>query len=234
MTEFSELGEHCSFDNCNLKDFLPIKCKYCAKVYCKEHSSLLIHNCNETTKTNGQLEPLKTFKCSLNDCKTREIIEFNCEFCNLSFCCKHRLQIDHKCNELPKYELTKQEKKTTKVEFNFDIKKNVSEKNTALQSKLILMKMKQTAHGPPGLPDKYRFYTFIHYENAKKPFYLSTEWPIGRCIEFLASKLNITPSIGLKLKLQKDELSSIDTSLMLKDLLEEKALVHGTDLYLFK
>lgn len=237
MTEFSELGKHCSFDNCNLKDFLPLKCKYCARVYCKEHSSLIIHNCNASIDKNealGQLEPLQMFKCSFNDCKTKELIEFKCEFCKLCFCCKHRLQLDHQCKELPVQESKKEAPKAKQIEFNFEIKKNVSEKNTALQSKLILMKMKQTAQGPTGLPDQYRFYAFIHYANSKKPFYLSIEWPIGRCIEFLASKLNISSSNGLKLKLKKDEIDQIDTSLSLKDLIEQKSLPHGADLYLLK
>ena len=39
------IGKHCTLDTCKQKDWLPVKCKYCSKVYCADHSSIETHNC---------------------------------------------------------------------------------------------------------------------------------------------------------------------------------------------
>ena len=43
--ELPEIGLQCSMEICNQLDFLPIKCSNCQKVFCKDHSSLVNHNC---------------------------------------------------------------------------------------------------------------------------------------------------------------------------------------------
>lgn len=109
------------------------------------------------------------------------------------------------------------------------MKQNVSEKNAALASKLTLMKLKQTAQGPPGLPEQSKYFCFIQPQfeqqqpSAKSthPFFFSTKWPIGKCIEFLADKLALVGKFDLaKLKLFMNEEKMIESSFTVEELIK--------------
>ena len=39
------LGQHCSDTTCKQRDYMPINCKFCHRVYCADHYSILSHNC---------------------------------------------------------------------------------------------------------------------------------------------------------------------------------------------
>ncbi len=162
---------------------------------------------------------MNAFTCSLEECQSKDVIEFKCEFCSLNFCMKHRLQIDHACSKLAKSCDDAAAKKEVK-EFKFEMKQNVSEKNAGLAAKLILMKLKQAAVGPPGLPEEGKFYCFVNYGNQlKKPFFFSLKWPIGRCIDFLFDKLSINKANLTATKLWLDTLQ-IDSSLTVEEFIK--------------
>lgn len=76
------------------------------------------------------------------------------------------------------------------------MKQNVSEKNSSLASKLALMKLKQTAQGPPGLPEQAKYFCFVVVQGVSHSFFFSTKWPLGKCIEFVESKLNLKIGTG--------------------------------------
>ena len=162
---------------------------------------------------------VNAFTCSLAECQSKDVIEFRCEFCSLNFCMKHRLQIDHACSKLAtSSDLTP--KKEVK-EFKFEMKQNVSEKNAGLAAKLVLMKLKQAAIGPPGLPEEGKFYCFVNYSTQmKKPFFFSLKWPIGRCIDFLFDKLNINKENLTTTKLWLDSIQ-IDSSLTVEEFIKK-------------
>lgn len=44
-----EYGTHCSFQECNRLDFLPIKCTACSKQFCSSHYSYSNHNCQSAS-----------------------------------------------------------------------------------------------------------------------------------------------------------------------------------------
>ncbi len=44
--EFDDIGKHCQYGTCNLKDFLPFKCDGCLKFYCLEHYTYDSHECS--------------------------------------------------------------------------------------------------------------------------------------------------------------------------------------------
>jgi len=145
---------------------------------------------------------------------------------------KHRLpEVDHKCQVFKKKQeeeqannlLIQTKKLQSQKEFKFEMKQNVSEKNTALAAKLLQMKLKQTAQGPPGLPEELRYYCFILYLNEKKPFYLSLKWPVGKCVEFLFEKLKIKAT---KLSLHLDE-KLVDNSLNVEEVVKNNSLNLG-------
>ncbi|GJQ65320.1 hypothetical protein Trydic_g7436 [Trypoxylus dichotomus] len=53
--EFPHLGNHCSNQNCNKLDFLPIKCDACGKIFCNEHFHYTTHNCTDAYKKDNQV-----------------------------------------------------------------------------------------------------------------------------------------------------------------------------------
>lgn len=110
--DLSSIGKHCSFPDCNLLDFLPVKCELCGRVFCKDHYSLTSHKCEKFVQIYPDEEgesvrankPFATYSCSYQGCSTRERVHLTCEFCAKDFCMKHRLQVDHEC---PKLQISK-------------------------------------------------------------------------------------------------------------------------------
>lgn len=190
--------------------------------------SITSHNCSKyiepTQKESVTFKSaVNAFTCSNIECASKDVIEFKCEFCCLNFCMKHRLQVDHNCTNLPKY--IESEKKPAK-EFKFEMKQNVSEKNAGLAAKLILMKLKKSAVGPPGLPEELKFYCFINHLNDKKPFYFSMKWPVGRCIDFLFDKLCLNKSNLTTTKLWLAE-TLVDSSLIVDEFMRVNSVNQG-------
>ncbi|CAF0895075.1 unnamed protein product [Brachionus calyciflorus] len=231
--DLSNIGKHCSFELCNRLDFLPIKCDLCHLNFCKEHFTFINHKCSKYDEKNernvsnmANLAPINFYICTFEDCKQREMVEVICEFCNIRVCMKHRLQIDHKCSKL-QANLVDSKPKIEKQEFKFEVKQNVSEKNAPLAAKLTLMKLKQTAVGPPGLPDQSKYYCFIIQDGnvtSKKPFFFSSKWPVGKCIEFLIDKLKIEKSKQSDLKLYLDN-NPIASSYTIEELQKNNILI---------
>lgn len=95
--EFSDLGGICEL--CKRQDYLPIKCNFCKKIFCKDHSSLDSHNCQNFKNKQKNKKSTSIYKesCSFNGCKKKEIIRFECKECKLNYCINHRLSFDHFC-----------------------------------------------------------------------------------------------------------------------------------------
>lgn len=231
MAELPGLGDHCSLKFCQTLDFLPIKCDLCSLKFCKEHFSYDSHFCvkykelnqiNSSSSSNSVAPIISRYTCSLDGCKTKELVAIVCDKCKLNFCVQHRLQIDHECKFDSALSANQAKTGQRSNEFKFELKTNVSEKNTNLAAKLVLMKLKQTADGPPGLPEEAKFYCFIEYQNIKKPFFLSNKWPIGRCEEFLCQKLNIKQKNDLSLRLENNDF--INKSSIVQELLDKQIL----------
>ena len=234
--DLANLGQNCSFKACSRLDFLPIKCDLCALVFCKEHSSLSSHLCEKYNQLSQKkqsekkpLEPVQFYQCSFESCANqKEIVSICCEFCKLNFCLKHRLVVDHNCtarSELLKPDSNNIDKnKTAKpAEFKFEMKQNVSDKNVQLAAKLLIMKLRQTAIGPPGLTEQFKYYCYVECNKEKKPFYFSTKWPIGKCIEFVFEKLRISISELSKFKFYLED-SLIESSNNIEDLIKKEVL----------
>ncbi len=111
------------------------------------------------------------------------------------------------------------------------MKKDVSEKNKNLAAKLMVMKMRKTAVGPPGLPEELKFYCFVKYLGEKRPFYSSIKWPIGKFIEFLYEKLLVSKSLISQKKLYLNG-SMVDSSLTCEELVNKFGLSPGVDMEL--
>jgi hypothetical protein len=243
--DLNSIGKHCSLSSCNQLDFLPVKCDLCLNFYCKEHFSLTGHNCSKyepalVQSESNNFQPKASFyTCSFDDCNQREVVQVQCEKCHKNYCVRHRFQVDHKCIHLQNQSETKDDDSTKqqKKEFKFELKQNVSAKNAPLAAKLALMKLKQTAIGPPGLPEESKFYCFVQYdpkvfeintseEVVKKGVYFSNKWPIGRCIEFLVDKLKLSKSKAGNTRLYLEDYC-LDNSLFLERLVKDNSLIAG-------
>lgn len=122
--------------------------------------------------------------------------------------------------------MAKEEAKKEVKEFKFEMKQNVSAKNQSLAAKLIVMKLRKTASGPPGLPEESKFYCFVQYKMDKQPFFSSLKWPIGKFIEFIFDKLKISKALITKKKLfLKNRV--VDSSLTCEEFISRESLSHG-------
>nr|XP_033770832.1 AN1-type zinc finger protein 2A isoform X2 [Geotrypetes seraphini] len=90
--ELPDLGKHCSERTCKQLDFLPLKCKACEQVFCKDHITYSQHKCASAYKK------IFTNKCLNPGCKKRELIKMMCDQCQGNFCIKHRHPLDHECS----------------------------------------------------------------------------------------------------------------------------------------
>ena len=75
--ELPDLGKQCEEPSCKQLDFLPIHCKHCEKIFCKNHSSLVGHNCPSQKANTLDNLPQKVAKvenqkevpiCNLDQC----------------------------------------------------------------------------------------------------------------------------------------------------------------------
>ncbi|KAL1239709.1 AN1-type zinc finger protein 2B [Trichinella pseudospiralis] len=116
--EFPNLGEHCSYALCRRLDFLPIKCDECSQLFCKDHYEYSRHACpflderttvfpfvrcavNRDCQSDPALAKRKIYvnKCSVKNCKQRELVPVECPKCHKNFCFKHRHNADHECSQ---------------------------------------------------------------------------------------------------------------------------------------
>merc|ERR1712228_590396 len=120
--EFPHLGEHCSLKYCNQLDFLPVKCKLCAKIFCTEHGYSpdshactekhkildvkveLCEKCNKRIDTDGAhvcQKKTRKYRCTMDKCKSRILVPFTCSECYQIVCPRHRFPSDHNCISTP-------------------------------------------------------------------------------------------------------------------------------------
>ena len=107
--EFSNLGKHCSCEDCYLQDFLPFKCNLCQKDFCLEHRTYESHKCKnfkstiltEEEKIKAEKERKKRIKSHPKciKCKLRSGTNFKCKTCGKFTCISHRMAQSHNCSK---------------------------------------------------------------------------------------------------------------------------------------
>ena len=87
-----EIGTHCNFKECNMLDFLPIRCDACSGVFCENHMQYEKHKCDGAHRKNvqvpvcplcnvpvpisfGESPDLKVGKHIDNDCRSDPALE---------------------------------------------------------------------------------------------------------------------------------------------------------------
>jgi hypothetical protein len=167
-----------------------------------------------------------------------------CDKCNQKYCLVHRHQNSHQCNESNVIKKAT-EPQSTKPVLNSCAPNIKGAKNEALSRKVALMKLKQTAVGNNSLPMTERLYFNISYQKDSqlnqfdsKAIFLSKEWSVGKCVDWLATQLglinnNNNPLLPkLVLCNNNDNCEPFSFSLTLKDLENESCFQSGDKLLL--
>ena len=247
--EFPELGTQCTMEDCQQLDFLPIKCSYCIKTFCKTHSLPFDHGCTEydninTSISNKNSDEIRAHTCSLPTCCMKELVPILCPHCELHFCLQHRHQTDHQC---PKYEKPKEIMPETSKLVGEIVAKNQDKKpirqgvkSEKLAAKVQLMKLKQNSKGLKQLPITERAYFLIKLPLEKKDeaVFVSNIWSIGKCIDNIASLCQIpnhnnnSAKPQLNLYTSSDNCVSSKKDVSVKSLIDNEVLFNGQSLWL--
>ncbi|XP_005105307.1 AN1-type zinc finger protein 1 isoform X2 [Aplysia californica] len=202
--ELPHIGKNCGFSSCNQLDFLPFECDGCGLTFCLEHRSRESHMCTAvSTSLPAEYSGEKSYSCCIDGCSKRELTPILCNHCMLNFCLNHRVQEDHKCVKLPekKPEVSKTSQHVQNI-LEQRANKPLSQprftnpKSIQLAAKVKLMKMKGVAVGDQGIPQSERiFFNIVLPKSSSKPsvpMFFSKCWTVGRVIDKIADKLNIT------------------------------------------
>ncbi|KAJ8671263.1 hypothetical protein QAD02_002522 [Eretmocerus hayati] len=110
--EFPKLGKRCSLEDCQLLDYLPVICRNCSNVFCKNHSGPDRHSCIKASKVTvvhqDDVREFPLFPCSQNLCLTHSPIEILCQHCKKHYCLTHR---HHSCSDFTKISYSEIHKK---------------------------------------------------------------------------------------------------------------------------
>ncbi|XP_063768997.1 AN1-type zinc finger protein 1 isoform X4 [Eleginops maclovinus] len=192
------IGKHCHIESCNRNDFLPFVCGLCSGVFCLDHRSREAHSCSEEPEkkepriTGGN----KSYPCSFQDCKGKELLPVICPQCAKHFCLAHRHQDDHECEKLevqkPRMAATKElVQKIVESKDKSKTKGRRGAKNSATAAKVALMKLKLHAAGDKGLP---QVYLPKDSKDSSQPMFFCSEWSVGKVVDYAASLASLKNS----------------------------------------
>ena len=233
------LGTHCEYPECNTLDFLPIYCFHCSKTFCKQHGSAPDHSCISLLQSNAipTSNTSVLLPCAFqNNCKSQKSpISFTCELCLKNFCVEHRHVDDHQCEHRsqppPSHGISHSNKNEVKpTTTNYPTEKFAGTKNEALANKIAIMKLKQSAKGPTGVPMENRLHLFVQVDeekaaNSKRyPFYLSKLWPLGKGLDYLVKELKLSSTSWII------SLNDRETPLDLSTTISELTELHDADI----
>lgn len=276
--ELPHIGETCVI--CNRNDYLPFKCAHCTKIVCIDHKVNHGFDCplartkfefDISSKTNAE-----SIRKACDFCRkiTLELELSKCLHCSGNHCLYHRHQIQHKC---PKLALDSEARLRDEVEKNekrqeaLNRLKAVTEvaqrpihvnhsqapidlKKVALARRVNVMRIKQSARGPPNVLDKDKLFFEAEFKhnpqsslsnaskNGKKLNIFATRaHTIGRLVDFTASELDITNRNQISGSDQivfqaagVDSLQSVtlDSQFTFQHYLEANVLVSGDKLFI--
>lgn len=121
-----------------------------------------------------------------------------CDKCNAKHCLPHRHYDSHRCTKNEPNKDQKTPSLAAKPMTNTSGPNVKGTKNESLAQKVALMKLKQKASGQSSVPMSERLYFRVEYQRSAeqnnfdtKEMFLSKEWSVGKCIDWLASHLSL-------------------------------------------
>jgi len=228
--ELPHLGLNCQV--CNRNDYLPFKCTHCDKMVCIDHKTNHGKDCPlEAThfEPSDVASNLKNLQKSCDFCKkmTLELELTECGLCRSRFCLHHRHQDQHNCSlfiQLRESTRREAEQRHERQRIALQNLKGVPStsgscitlsetaqrlpsdpKKRALAKRVRIMKIKQTARGPPNIleVDRVYFEVKFHHEPGSKlsdvskqgrsvNIFTTLKHPVGRMIDWSAGELGLT------------------------------------------
>lgn len=217
-TGMLDVGTHCHY--CKQLDFLPFTCTFCKFNFCELHRTQEQHHCiklnlNETkddpiqVKSNGDkfFQSLLPEKGYLRVKQQPHAFDNNGSKLGTNNSSANRRTIKSQLNQSSLDKLlnffqrhrTNNSNKTKKSSFF----SSSSKTNTTTNKTAALLKLKKIAQGDNKIPESNRIYVYVHKiddsdddsdEKAIEPksFFINKLWPIGRALDFLAQKLDIS------------------------------------------
>ncbi|CAL8312573.1 unnamed protein product [Merluccius merluccius] len=193
-----DIGQRCLKESCSQQDFLPFVCDSCGGVFCFKHRDRSSHSCPEESVPRDlqQTGGTKSYPCSFQDCRGKELFPVTCPHCEKHFCLPHRHQDDHCCEKLeapkPKMAATKElVQKIVESKTPAPPKGRRGAKSSATAAKVALMKLKLHATGDKGLPQTERTYlqVYLPRESAQpsQPMFFCSKWSVGKVVDYAAS-----------------------------------------------
>ena len=160
----------------------------------------MTHNCpkyEKQTEINASfISPTILGKCCFCKKSVPDTELVLCDKCSANHCLTHRHYDSHQC--VKNFNIKTKETVVRKLMTNTSAPNVRGTKNEVLARKVALMKLKQSASGQSSLPITERLYFKISYQKSSeqnlfenKDVFLSKEWSVGKCIDWLSSHLSI-------------------------------------------
>lgn len=272
--ELPHLGQKCIV--CNRDDYLPFKCEACQKVTCVEHRysdhgedcqlnrSHFAADQNESCYSDTQKKC-----CDQLNCKNISCVE--CEKCQRNHCIHHRHE--HDCPKLKEPSAYKNEAeersirqkialdklrdsiKANQVKQKTFVKPPITDdpKKLELAKRIRLMKIKQSARGPPNILQDDKLYFEVKFKHEPQSplsdankhdkiikIFTSPKHTIGRMIDWSSDELGVTNKnhiIGVsqlvfKKQNKSDELVRLDSQYTFSHFLSNGSLENGDEIIL--
>lgn len=277
--ELPDLGKNCSV--CNRNDYLPFKCSYCDKIVCIDHKTNHGAECplnSPKFQADNHQVPLdfQSLKKACDFCHkiTLKLELVECPQCGGSHCLYHRHQVQHGCKQLQesqanskleaelkaniKHEALEKLRLSTKsspIQHETSLPTFVDPKKRDLARRIRLMKIKQSAKGPPNVLQEDKIYFEIRFLNEPKStlsnevknntsirIFATPKHTLGRMIDWSADELglknnnHIVDADQLVFKKKSDNgsegLIKLDTQKCFGDYLDNKLLQDGDEIIL--
>lgn len=229
--ELPHIGELCVI--CNRNDYLPFKCSLCGKIVCVDHRNNHGNDCslNENKFQATISDSTSTIRKKCDFCKkiTLKLELSECDHCKQSHCLYHRHQVQHNCPQLDEvkqaYRLEQEQRVEKRNEALQKLKdvtastskalhetnkpstvvKHTDPKKRELARRIQLMRLKQSARGPPNVLDADKIYfeiKFLHEPTSNLSdstkggqsikIFTTRKHTVGRMVDWSSDELKLT------------------------------------------
>lgn len=222
------VGSHCTFPDCKKLDFLPFVCDKCSSTFCLDHRLASSHDCKVSSDSPATLveQPPEYFPCSVQNCHTREVVEFKCALCHFTVCLAHRHPEDHKCSGDP----SKVSQGKFRAPLNLPATKDApvlprtkpSDRLNPTASKVQRMKLKMSAVGESGVPEDGKVFLEVQlFDGSTKAVFVDSRWSIGKACDSIKKALKLGCRYDVAKLREVGSMVTIPSDLLVKDVLAD-------------
>jgi hypothetical protein len=229
--ELPHIGATCVV--CNRNDYLPFKCQHCTKIVCIDHKEDHGADCplsRTSFDAKIDLKSPESIRQACDFCKkiTLQLELSKCPHCHGKHCLYHRHQVQHTCAKLAEETETRKLEEAAKIQkqqealsklkakqtvnpareapkLDHSVQTRLDPKKLALARRVNVMRIKQSARGPPNVLDQDKLFfevEFIHNPESKLSneskhgkklnIYATKTHTVGRLVDFSSHELDIT------------------------------------------